>query len=405
MKFQATNCRHLSLILDFGFWILDRVGAKPHAPSLENTVFPRALAAHAVAAPHETRMRAPLSKTQLPKSKIETLVAIVTLACAVGCSPQNSAPPPEKVVIYTSIDEPFAEAILRDFTSKTGVQLDIAYDSESGKTSGFLARLNREKDAPRCDVWWSSEAFGTIELAGAGVFEVYESPAAADIPREWKDAQHRWTGLAARCRVVAFDTQRVKAEDLPQSWPEFCEARWASMTALANPQFGTTRGHVAAIFAFAGPQRGRELLQSLRDARAKLADGNSHSVRMVASGEVQLAWTDTDDALGLRAKRPTVAMVYPRIAADQPPLWIPCTVALVRGAPHAAGAKRLIDYLVSAEVERALATSDSHNVPVRAELQRELEMDDPPRPVAPDFDRITAALPEAMKTAREILLQ
>ena len=60
-----------------------------------------------------------------------------------------------------------------------------------------------------------------------------------------------------------------------------------------------------------------------------------------------------------------VAIVYP----DQRPgglgtLFIPNTLAIIRGGPHPAAARRLVDYLLSPEVETMLAAGPSAQIPL-----------------------------------------
>ncbi|MDX2199152.1 MAG: extracellular solute-binding protein [Phycisphaerae bacterium] len=341
--------------------------------------------------------------------KIARRWTAAALSALTGMLLACNASPPESVVVYTSIDQPFAERILADFTQRTGIRVDAVFDSEAGKTTGLVRRLIHEAAAPRCAVWWSSEVFGTIELARAGVLSPYESPAAADIPREWKDPQQRWTGVAARLRVIAYDPKRVVASDLPESWLD--AAPIAALTAkqlplaIANPQFGTTRGHIAALWAFGGEETARKLVQVLREQRTIIADGNSHAIRLVEQGGAAWCWTDTDDYVAARSRGAALELFVPTIRAGGPPMAIPCSVALVRGAPNEANAKKLIDFLVSAAAEEALAKSDSANIPVRAALRERLSS---PFKVAPqplDWDRISDAILPAMKFAREELLR
>ena len=74
-------------------------------------------------------------------------------------------------------------------------------------------------------------------------------------------------------------------------------------------------------------------------------------------GEVPLAFTDTDDVyVAIRAGR-AVDMVFP----DQDgigTLVIPNTVALINNGPHPDAGRRLIDYLLSEEVEARLASRE-----------------------------------------------
>ncbi|MCH8806553.1 MAG: extracellular solute-binding protein [Planctomycetes bacterium] len=324
------------------------------------------------------------------------------LAAALGACDQ--APPTPTVVVYTSVDQTFARRVLHRFQEQTGIRVDALYDAEAGKTTGFLRRLKREAVQPRCDVWWSSEVFGTIELARQDIFTAYRSPAADDIPEGWKDDELRWTGVAARARVLAFDTRKWKKADLPQTWRELATSEHLSGLAIANPRFGTTRGHLAAMFAYWPEPAGREFLERLRTERATVADGNAHAVRLVASGAVDFCLTDTDDVWVAQRRGDPIGLVYPRLEPNGPVVWIPCSVALVRGGPHAENGRKLVDYLLSAAVERALAESDSRNVPLRRKLREELTPNSPaPEPI--DFERVADALPAAMKAARDILLR
>ncbi len=309
-----------------------------------------------------------------------------------------------RVVLYTSVDQPFAEDIIKKFQRATGIEVAPVFDSEAGKTTGLLGRLRREAGAPRCDVWWSSEVFGTIELARAGVFTPYDSPAAADIPSAWRDADHRWTACGARARVLAFRTDRLNAADTPRNWADLADPRWAAELALANPQFGTTRGHVAAMFAYWGQDEATTFLKALRAAGVRVAEGNAQCVRLVDGGAALLGATDTDDVwVAQRNDRP-IGLTYPALSDDVPVMWIPCSVAMVENAPHPDAARELIDFLVSAEVERALAASDSRNVPVRAGLRQTLGLEGP-EPTPLDFDRVVDSMPQAMQATRDILLR
>jgi iron(III) transport system substrate-binding protein len=346
-----------------------------------------------------------------PHCRTTPLLVALLLMVLPACQRQPAGPPasqpassPGTVVVYTSVDERFAREILDRFEQRTQIAVEMLTDTEAGKTTGFLRRLERETVRPRCDVWWSSEIFGSIELARQGILEPHACPAAADIPAAWRDSQNRWVGLAARARVLAFNPQRVKREELPTTWQELADPRWAKRLALANPQFGTTRGHLAAMLATWGADPTYKFLQALRDGGSQIADGNSHAVRLVLSGAADICMTDTDDVWVAQQRGQPIDLTYPRLSPNGPVVWIPCTVGRIRGGPNPAAASKLIDFLVSAEAERALAESDSRNVPVRLKLREELHVSGPaPEPL--DFERIADVLPEAARLAGDILLK
>ena len=316
----------------------------------------------------------------------------------VGC--RESAP---SVTVLCSVDESFIDAVLKPFERKTGIVVRAVTDSEASKTTGLLSRIRAEGEHPRADVLFSSEIFGTIELANQGFLESYDSPAAADLPPAFRDPKHRWAAIGLRGRVIAYDPTRVDAESLPRDWESFGQPQWASRLAIANPLFGTTRGHVAAMFAIWGPDRARSFLRSLRDHGALILGSNSATVRAVRSGRADLCVTDTDDVFVARRDGASLAMIYPDMGAGGT-LWIPCSVAILKNCPHPDQARQLVDYLLSPPVEITLARSPSQNVPVRPNVARVAYIQAPRIPRF-DYEKIAASLPVSESAVRDILLR
>jgi iron(III) transport system substrate-binding protein len=328
---------------------------------------------------------APRHAIRFPRRAGPYLIMLVLVVGACKRKPEAASSSdvqdrPDALVVYCSVDEGFAT---------TGLVNKIISEAAAGR--------------PRADVFWSGELFNTIMLGRKGLLEPYDSPAAVDIPARFRDSQHRWTATAARARVLAFDPQQTRPEDVPARWEDLAVPEVAKHTAVANPLFGTTRGHVAAMFALWGAERGRAFLQALRDGGVRITDGNSAAVRAVAAGRAKLAATDTDDVWVAQRSGVPLDSVYPDMG-DGGTLLIPCSVAIVKGSDNLEAAGKLVDFLVSAEVERLLAKSDSRNIPVRDSLLAELEMTRPPQSKV-DFDAVVDAMDEAVAAAREILIR
>ncbi len=327
------------------------------------------------------------------------------LLLLVACERGKDSPQQDPLVLYCSVDEAFARGVIEAYQTRSGQRVSAVFDTEAGKTTGLVNRIISEAAAgrPRADVFWSSELFNTIQLARQGLLQTYDSPAAADIPQRYKDREHRWTALAARARVLAFDPQRTALTDVPHTWQQLAEPVFARHLALANPLFGTTRGHIAAMFALWGPARGREFLKRLRDSGASIADSNSATARAVIAGRVEFAATDTDDVWVAQREGASLDLIYPDMG-DGGTLLIPCSVAIVKGSDNLAASRKLVDYLVSAEVEQMLAESDSRNIPVRPMLRERLSLTWPPESKI-GFDAVVDAMDEAVAAVREILIR
>jgi len=327
------------------------------------------------------------------------------LLLLIGCDRSEKRSSTESVVVYCSVDEAVARPILDLYGRRRGIEVRAVYDSEAGKTTGLIQRIVRESQSgrPHADVLWSGEVFNTIMLAGTGLLEGYAPSSAADVPPRFKDAEGRWTGGAVRARVIAFDPQRTPASRAPMRWEDLAKPEIAGRLALANPLFGTTRGHIAALFAGWGEQRGAEFLRQLRGGGVQIVDGNSAAVRAVIAGRADFAATDSDDVWVAKRSGASLDFVYPDLGSGGT-LLTPCTAAIIRGGPNAAAARGLVDFLVSSEVERMLAQSEARHIPVRESLRRELNIAWPAEsPV--DYDAAAAAMTAADQAVREVLLR
>jgi len=145
--------------------------------------------------------------------------------------------------------------------------------------------------------------------------------------------------------------------------------------ALADPRFGSTSFHVAALYATLGDEKADDFFRRLKANEVKIVPGNSVVRDMVARGEVKIGLTDTDDVnVALENKLP-VAMVFPDRNGMGVPL-MPNMVSLVANSPNPEAGKKLIDYLLSAETEAALARSEAVQIPLRNDVE-------PPKNIPP----------------------
>lgn len=319
-----------------------------------------------------------------------------------GCKKEDGGPAGESegksIVVYCSADQEFAQKVVDRFTRKTGIEVLCRYDVEATKTLGLVQRLRSEAGNPQADVFWSSEIFETIALANDKILGEYRSPEAQALPASYRDPQGRWYGFAPRARVIAYNTHLVKAAEAPQSIEDLLNPCWKKKLVIARPQFGTTRGHVAAWWVHYGPEKAEAILAGLSANEVSVVSGNSTAVRTVAEGRAAVCLTDTDDVWVAQRNGWPVELVYPKHGSAGT-LMIPNTVAMVQGTkkPHEAG--MFIDFMLSEEVERMLAESDSHNIPLRPELAKEYAKYAVPSPMTIDYAEVARAIGPAMRAA------
>jgi iron(III) transport system substrate-binding protein len=291
------------------------------------------------------------------------LLAIAILTAGCGRSEEAAPAAARTVTVYVSTDRVFSEPVLQEYQRRFGVTVNAVYDTEETKSTGLANRLLAEQGRPQADVFWSNEPVRTLVLKSRGILAPYRSSSAEGIPSVLRDPDGQWTGFSARMRVIAYNTKLVKADEAPQSVLDLVDPKWKSQVAIADPRFGSTSFHVAALYTVLGDEKADAFFRQLKANDVRIVDGNSVVRDMVVRGEVKLGLTDTDDVnVALEDGQP-IAMILPDRSGMGVPV-MPNMVSLVRGAPRPDEGQRLIDYLLSPEVERMLAESDAVQIPV-----------------------------------------
>lgn len=282
---------------------------------------------------------------------INTLLIAILLIFSIACTKNTN-----EVVVYTSVDQIFSEPVLKDFEEKTGITIKAVYDTEETKSTGVLNRLIAEKDNPQCDVFWSGDPVRTIVLVNKGVTAPYHSAIADDIPQIFKDPAYHWTGFSARARVLIYNKNMLEKETVPQSIFDLTNEKYKGQVAIANPLFGTTTFHIAALFTVIGDEKAKQFLYDLKKNDVVIATSNGDVKKRVIKGEVACGLTDTDDAFEAMKEDKNIGIVF----LDQKgigSLIIPNTVNLIKNSKHQENGKKLMDYLLSKETEAKLAVS------------------------------------------------
>ncbi|MGH7175898.1 MAG: extracellular solute-binding protein [Tepidisphaeraceae bacterium] len=300
-------------------------------------------------------------------------------------------PTQKEVVLYTSIDQPVAAPIIREFEKQTGIHVTLVTDSEASKSVGLAERLRAERANPQADVWWSNEPFHTINLAEEGVLEAWGGSGWLGVPERFRDPNKRWACNGVRVRVIAVSGPAQVGSLLDLTRPELKDR-----IAMARPTAGTTGGHVAALFVLWGDDAASEYFRKLRANNIKLLGGNSAVAEAVGRGQLFAGLTDNDDCAAVLREGGTLNTVLP----DQDgigTLLVPTSVGMVNGCKHMRLAERLIEFLLSKEVEQELMDAKFAYGSVRPGIGPQVKAMDV------DYPEVARKMPEAVRRATAIL--
>ena len=287
------------------------------------------------------------------------LVLLLAPLLFIGCQNKTAS---HSVTVYVSEDQVFSEPLLKDFEKQTGIKVNAIYDTEESKSTGVMNRLIAEKNNPQADVYWANEPIRAEVLRQKGILAPYQSPNAEGIPKQFIQKAFYWTGFSARVRLMVVQEELTPK---PSSLLDYANPQFKAKGVIANPLFGTTTAHMAALFTLWGEEKTKAFLTQLKANQTAISTSNGESADFVASKRYAFALVDSDDAVSRQKEGKKITFIYPDQKENEVGAFVvPNAVMLLKNAPHIQQGKQLIDYLLSKESEAKLAQADCAQIPL-----------------------------------------
>ncbi|HEY3597744.1 MAG TPA: 2-aminoethylphosphonate ABC transporter substrate-binding protein [Paraburkholderia sp.] len=275
-----------------------------------------------------------------------------------------SAHAADAVVLYTADGlENLYKDVLPAFEKKEGVKVNIV-------TAGSGEVVNRatiEKDAPKADVLVTLPPF-IQQAAQTGLLQNYQSINYKNVPAIAKASDGAWATFVNNYFSFAINPDVVKNQ--PKTFADLLHPDYTGKIAYSNP---ATAGDGMAVIilttSLMGEDKAFDYLKKLEQSAKFHTKGTgyldvllSRNEISVANGDLQM---DLDDAAngGLTLKPIFLAAE----AGAQPTTFqLPYAIGLIKNGPNTAGGKKLIDYLMSKEVQSKVP--DIFGIPARTDV-------------------------------------
>jgi iron(III) transport system substrate-binding protein len=265
-----------------------------------------------------------------------------------------------ELVLYTSMPKEDVEALSSVFTKQTGIKLKVWRAS----SEQVMQRVVTEARGKRYDVDIIENSVpGQLALSREKLLQAVQTPAQDNIIPQAIPDHHEWTGSTFDAFVQAYNTSKVKKEDLPKTYDDLLDSKWKGKLGIE----AADSVWLATVINALGQQKGTELFQKLVATNGiSVRSGHSLLTNLVASGEVPLALTTYNySPAQLKQKGAPIDwfMIEPAVAQFR-------GVAMASKAPHPHAALLWYDFMLSDTAQRILA--DRFNYPTSKHLESPL---------------------------------
>ena len=235
------------------------------------------------------------------------------------------------------------EVMYETFTKTTGIKINRV-DADD---AGIIARLRAEGAASPADVILLVDAARMATADSQGLFRPIKSAKLdAAIPANLRATPTAdgvsWTGFSTRARVIVYDPQRVKAEDVA-TYEQLADPKLKGMVCTRSGSHPYNLSLFATIVERLGDAKGEAWLKGVVANMARAPKGgDTDQIKAVASGECGVALTNSYYAARLiKSDKPEDRSVIEKVRVVFPNQGTSGTHVNIAGAAVARHAKNL----------------------------------------------------------------
>ena len=303
-----------------------------------------------------------MAMTLHERASVRSRAAAVLLSLCGPALPVAAA----EINIYSSREPQLIEPMLKAFTDKTGIKINVVFIRD-----GLNERLAAEARNSPADLMLTVDIARLTEAKEQGLTQPLASTVVSSaVPANLRDPEGNWLALTLRARVVYASRERVTQDTV--SYEELADAKWRGKICSRSGQHAYNTALVAAMVAHKGADGAEAWLKGVKANLAhKPSGGDREQVRDVQSGKCDLALGNTY-YMGLMQtndKNPeqkewakAVKVLFPN-AGDRGTHVNVSGAALTKYAPNKAEAVKLVEFLIGDEAQGMYA-SVNHEYPV-----------------------------------------
>lgn len=288
----------------------------------------------------------------------------LTVLVAAGCgqSPSGEAGSGE-VNVYSARHYDTDEALIDNFTKKTGIQVNVI----EGKEDELLERIKSEGANGQADVFITVDAGRLWRAEEEDVLQPIASPVLEKaIPANLRHPNGLWFGLTERARIIVYNKKNVKPSEL-STYEALAQPEWKGRVCVRSSNNVYNQSLLSSMIESDGPAAAEKWAEGLVANFAREPEGGDiDQIKAVAAGQCDVAITNHYYVARLAESKDP----QEQAAAKQVGVFFPnqngrgthvniSGAGVVASAPHQENAVKFLEYLVTPEAQKIFAEGNN----------------------------------------------
>ncbi len=277
-------------------------------------------------------------------------------ATSPGSTANQTATTPEptptvggRLVVYSGRGQNLVEPLVQQFEKETGIDVELKFGSDAQ----MLATLQEEGDRSPADVFWANTAGALGRARSLGLLAPLDDELLS-IPIAFAPESRSWLPVTMRLRVLAYNPDKLKPEQLPKSileLPRFARENGLHGRIGWTPTYSSFQDMLAGIIAVHGEQAARQWLEEMKALQPKAYPSNSAMLEAMRAGEIDLASTNHYYVVRFQRAGYNIAMTQ-FAEGDAGNLALVTGAGILKTAKNVPAARVFLQYLLSEKAQQ-----------------------------------------------------
>jgi iron(III) transport system substrate-binding protein len=270
-----------------------------------------------------------------------------------------------EITVYNGQHEKLTKAWADAFSAETGVKVVLRNADESELANQIV----QEGAASPADVFLTENSPAMALVENKKLLAAVDADTLAAVPAQFRPSTNKWTGIAARSTVFAYNPAKLSADQLPKSLLELAQPEWQGRWA-ASPGGADFQAIVSALLELKGPDVTLEWLTGMKK-NFSAYKGNNTVMKAVnagdiASGVIYHYYWFADQA-GTKENSSNTKLYY--FKNQDPGAFVSVSGGgVLASSKHQAAAQAFLKFIVGEAGQKILQTGTSFEYPVASDV-------------------------------------
>lgn len=278
----------------------------------------------------------------------------------------------KEVNLYTARHYDVDDELYKKFEEETGIKVNLI----KGEADELLERIKREGDGTEADLFLTADAGRLFRAKDDGLLQAVSSDLLNEqIPENFRDTDQMWYGLTKRARVLVYNKDTVKPEEL-STYEALTEDAWKGRVLIRGSENVYNQSLLASFIELNGEEQAKEWAAGLVNNFARDPEGGDRDqAKAIAAGVGDVAvmnsyyfgqMLNSEDPAEVEVAE-SLGLFFPNQETDGTHVNV-SGAGVVKSSKNKENAIKLLEFLSAPEAQGTFAEAN-YEYPVNEEVE------------------------------------